>query len=90
MLARMVGCYVRTGVIPAIFAHLKDKKEPVPLKVAAVELIKSMQADEDEATADAITAAVDRYPEVCDEHSTAPSPGGVCLASAISFADCLF
>jgi hypothetical protein len=34
------------------------------LKVAAVELIKTMQADEDEATADAIATAVDRYPEV--------------------------
>ena len=53
-----------SGVITAIFDHLKDKREPVPLKVAAVELIKAMQADEDEGTADAVKAAVDRYPEV--------------------------
>ena len=68
------------GIIPAIFAHLKDQKEPVPLKVAAVELIKTMQADEDEASADAITAAVDRYPEVRSCHFAARR---LCLAGLI-------
>ena len=60
----MVMQLEEAGIIPAIFEHLKDKKEPVPMKVAAVELIKAMQADEDEATSDAVKTAVDRYPEV--------------------------
>ena len=55
----MVMQLEEAGIIPAIFEHLKDKKEPVPMKVAAVELIKAMQADEDEATSDAVKTAVD-------------------------------
>jgi len=70
----MVMQLEEAGIIPAIFEHLKDKKEPVPMKVAAVELIKAMQADEDEATSDAVKTAVDRYPEV----RAAPLAGSGC------------
>ena len=52
------------GYITAIFEILKNKGDPVPLKVAAVEVIKAMQDDEDEATSEAVKASVERYPEV--------------------------
>jgi len=51
------------GYITAIFEILKNKGDPVPLKVAAVEVIKAMQDDEDEATSEAVKASVERYPE---------------------------
>ena len=57
-------CVAWQGFITAIFEILKNKRDPVPLKVAAVEVIKAMQEDEDEATAEAVKASVDRYPEV--------------------------
>ena len=88
----MVMQLEEAGIIPAIFEHLKDKKEPVPMKVAAVELIKAMQADEDEATSDAVKTAVDRYPEVraappirsgCELRRRSRRP---CLNSGPSFA----
>ena len=88
----MVMQLEEAGIIPAIFEHLKDKKEPVPMKVAAVELIKAMQADEDEATSDAVKTAVDRYPEVraaplagsgCELRRRSRYP---CLHSGLSFA----
>ena len=37
----------------------------IALKVAAVELLKSMQEDEDEGTAESVRAKVESYPEVC-------------------------
>ena len=37
----------------------------ISLKIAAVELLKSMQEDEDEGTAESVRAKVERYPEVC-------------------------
>ena len=67
-------------MITAIFDHLKDKREPVPLKVAAVELIKAMQADEDEATAEAVKAAVNRYPEVRTRFHTLSHVAAHCTA----------
>ena len=45
---------------------LQSRKEPVGIKVAAVEVLKAMMADDDESTADAIKVAVERHPEVSD------------------------
>ena len=51
----MVMQLEETGYIPALFGYLKDKEEPIPLKVAGVELLKAMASDGDEATATAVT-----------------------------------
>eukprot|EP01050_Picozoa_sp_SAG11_P000200 SAG11_NODE_4_length_33019_cov_28.098909_27_plen_1292_part_00 len=51
------------GYIPLLFTFLKNKEEPVPLKVAGVELLKAMARDDDEATSAAVTQQLEQYPE---------------------------
>jgi hypothetical protein len=47
----------------------------VPLKVAAVELLKAMQDDGDEATAEAVRSKIESFPEVrTSQHQPIPLP----------------
>eukprot|EP01047_Picozoa_sp_COSAG01_P066745 COSAG01_NODE_9275_length_2496_cov_1.895286_6_plen_59_part_00 len=47
----------------------------VPLKVAAVELLKVMQDDGDEATAEAVRSKIESFPEVrTSQHQPIPLP----------------
>eukprot|EP01051_Picozoa_sp_SAG22_P015756 SAG22_NODE_2109_length_3004_cov_2.193804_2_plen_837_part_00 len=59
----MVMQLEETGFIPVLFGYLKDKEQPIPVKVSGVELMKAMADDNDDATSAAITGQLEGYPE---------------------------